>query len=110
MSLVRVPTFGTSKAVGAVFRARGRSVSDRSTCWCRAPAGNFLAEAENISANGFKSVIDIDLLGTFHVLKQAYAHLRRPGAAVINIHGSSRVGTHAISRRTVGRQRRASTN
>lgn len=38
-----------------------------------------------MSANGFKVVIDIDLIGTFHVLRQAYAHLRKPGAAVINI-------------------------
>jgi len=48
-------------------------------------AGNFLAQAKDMSANGFKSVLDIDLLGSFHVLRQAYAHLRRPGAAVINI-------------------------
>ncbi|HEY2559322.1 MAG TPA: SDR family oxidoreductase [Caldimonas sp.] len=48
-------------------------------------AGNFLCSANRMSANGFKSVIDIDLLGTFHVLRQAYDHLRKPGAAVINI-------------------------
>jgi NAD(P)-dependent dehydrogenase (short-subunit alcohol dehydrogenase family) len=48
-------------------------------------AGNFLAEAKDMSSNGFKVVLDIDLLGTFHVLRQAYAHLRKPGAAVINI-------------------------
>lgn len=48
-------------------------------------AGNFLCPAQRMSANGFKSVIDIDLLGTFHVLRQAYEHLRKPGAAVINI-------------------------
>lgn len=38
-----------------------------------------------MSANGFKSVVDIDLLGTFHVLRQAHEHLRKPGASVINI-------------------------
>jgi NAD(P)-dependent dehydrogenase (short-subunit alcohol dehydrogenase family) len=48
-------------------------------------AGNFLCEAKDMSANGFKVVIDIDLIGTFHVLRQAYAHLRKPGATVINI-------------------------
>lgn len=48
-------------------------------------AGNFLCEAQRMSVNGFKSVVDIDLLGTFHVLRQAYEHLRKPGAAVINI-------------------------
>jgi NAD(P)-dependent dehydrogenase (short-subunit alcohol dehydrogenase family) len=48
-------------------------------------AGNFPATAERLSPNGFKSVVDIDLLGTFHVLRAAYPHLRKPGAAVINI-------------------------
>ncbi len=48
-------------------------------------AGNFPAMAEKMSPNGFKSVVDIDLLGTYHVLRAAYPHLRRPGASVINI-------------------------
>ncbi len=48
-------------------------------------AGNFPAPALGISANGFKSVVDIDLLGTFHVLRAAYPYLRKPGASVINI-------------------------
>ena len=48
-------------------------------------AGNFLCSANRMSANGFKSVVDIDLIGSFHVLRQAYEHLRKPGAAVINI-------------------------
>ena len=48
-------------------------------------AGNFFSPARRISANGFKAVVDIDLLGTFHVMRQAWEHLRKPGAAVINI-------------------------
>jgi len=48
-------------------------------------AGNFPALANDISPNGFKSVVDIDLLGTFHVLKAAFPYLRKPGASVINI-------------------------
>lgn len=48
-------------------------------------AGNFPALAANMSPNGFKSVVDIDLLGTYHVLRAAYPHLRRPGASIINI-------------------------
>ncbi|MES2529578.1 MAG: SDR family oxidoreductase [Pseudomonadota bacterium] len=48
-------------------------------------AGNFLCEAKDMSSNGFKVVVDIDLVGTFHVLRQAHAHLRKPGAAIINI-------------------------
>ncbi len=48
-------------------------------------AGNFFCEAKDMSANGFRAVVDIDLVGTFNVARQAYAHLRKPGAAFINI-------------------------
>lgn len=48
-------------------------------------AGNFPALANSMSPNGFKSVVDIDLLGTYHVMRAAYPHLRKPGASVINI-------------------------
>ncbi len=48
-------------------------------------AGNFPAFANDMSPNGFKSVVDIDLLGSFHVLKAAFPHLAKPGASVINI-------------------------
>ncbi|HWV15138.1 MAG TPA: SDR family oxidoreductase [Cellvibrio sp.] len=48
-------------------------------------AGNFPALATGMSANGFRSVIDIDLLGTFHVMQAVYPCLRKPGAAIINI-------------------------
>lgn len=48
-------------------------------------AGNFPALANDLSWNGFKSVIDIDLRGTFHVMKAIFPYLRKPGASVINI-------------------------
>ena len=48
-------------------------------------AGNFPCSALGMSSNGFKTVVDIDLLGTFNVLRSAQAFLRKPGAAVINI-------------------------
>ncbi|MGK9235296.1 SDR family oxidoreductase [Inquilinus limosus] len=48
-------------------------------------AGNFPATALGMSANGFKSVVDIDLLGSFNVLRAAHPFLRKPGASVINI-------------------------
>lgn len=48
-------------------------------------AGNFPASATKLSTNGFKSVIDIDLIGSFQVLKQAYPLLARPNASVIQI-------------------------
>ncbi len=48
-------------------------------------AGNFPAPALGMSANGFKSVVDIDLLGTFNTCRAAFEHLKRPGASIINI-------------------------
>jgi NAD(P)-dependent dehydrogenase (short-subunit alcohol dehydrogenase family) len=48
-------------------------------------AGNFPAAALGMSTNAFKAVVDIDLLGTFNVLRTGHQYLRKPGAAVINI-------------------------
>ena len=48
-------------------------------------AGNFPATAKGMSTNAFKTVVEIDLLGTFHVMKGAYPYLKKPGASVINI-------------------------
>ena len=48
-------------------------------------AGNFPALAHQISPNGFKAVIDIDVLGTWHVMKAAYPHMKKPGGSLINI-------------------------
>lgn len=48
-------------------------------------AGNFVAPALGMSSKGFRTVVDIDLVGTFNVLRSAHEFLRRPGASVINI-------------------------
>lgn len=48
-------------------------------------AGNFLASALTLSANAFKTVVDIDLIGTFNVLRASYAYLRKPGASLVSI-------------------------
>lgn len=48
-------------------------------------AGNFPATALDMSPNGFRAVVDIDLIGTYHVMRAGYEALRRPGACVINI-------------------------
>ena len=48
-------------------------------------AGNFLAPASSLSANGFKVVVDIDLLGTFNVFRAAHDLVRKPGASMIAI-------------------------
>lgn len=48
-------------------------------------AGNFLAPAAMMSSNAFRSVIDIDLLGTFNVVRAAFKFLNKPGGRIINI-------------------------
>lgn len=48
-------------------------------------AGNFVAPAESLSANAFRTVVDIDLNGTFNVLRAAFEVARKPGASFINI-------------------------
>lgn len=48
-------------------------------------AGNFLAPALGMSANAFRTVVDIDLNGTFNVFRGCYDLLRRPGASLIAI-------------------------
>lgn len=48
-------------------------------------AGNFVAPALGMSSNGFKTVVDIDLIGTFNVLRGSFQYLNRPGASLISI-------------------------
>jgi len=48
-------------------------------------AGNFMAPATGISPNGFKTVVDIDLLGTYNVFRSAYDLGLRPGTSLIAI-------------------------
>jgi len=47
-------------------------------------AGNFVAPALGMSANGFKTVVDIDLNGTFNVFRACY-DLLAPNASLIAI-------------------------
>jgi len=48
-------------------------------------AGNFLAPVIGLSPNAFRTVIDIDLIGTFHVFKASYDYLRKPGASLMAV-------------------------
>jgi peroxisomal 2,4-dienoyl-CoA reductase len=48
-------------------------------------AGNFLCAAEELSPNGFGTVVDIDLKGTFNVCRAAFAELKRRGGSILNI-------------------------
>ncbi|MSP15351.1 MAG: SDR family oxidoreductase [Myxococcales bacterium] len=48
-------------------------------------AGNFLAPAATLSANGFRTVVDIDLCGTFNACRAAYAALATRKGAILHI-------------------------
>ncbi|KAI8906093.1 2,4-dienoyl-CoA reductase [Powellomyces hirtus] len=48
-------------------------------------AGNFLASVEKISANGFKSVVDIDLIGTFNTAKAALPYLKETKGSLLSV-------------------------
>jgi 2,4-dienoyl-CoA reductase [(3E)-enoyl-CoA-producing], peroxisomal len=48
-------------------------------------AGNFVCLAENLSPNGFGTVVDIDLKGTFNVSRAALPILKARGGSVVNI-------------------------
>jgi NAD(P)-dependent dehydrogenase (short-subunit alcohol dehydrogenase family) len=45
-------------------------------------AGNFLAPVIGLSAKGFRTVVEIDLIGTFNVFRAAWAHLRKPASLI----------------------------
>jgi peroxisomal 2,4-dienoyl-CoA reductase len=76
-------------------------------------AGNFLAPAAALSPNGFRTVVDIDLNGTFHTSRAAFEALQRSGdglivniTATLHYHGTplqihasaAKAGVDAITR------------
>lgn len=59
-------------------------------------AGNFLAPVNGMSANAFRTVIDIDLNGTFNVFRGCYGLLNRPGASLIAISAGQAVNAATL--------------
>lgn len=59
-------------------------------------AGNFLVPAEKLSANGFKTVIDIDLLGFFNAASAAFDQLKETKGAIIFISAGMAYMPHAF--------------
>lgn len=66
-------------------------------------AGNFPAPITDISYNGFKTIVDIDLLGSYNVTKAAFeACLKRSGGNIVNItapfqHGGASFQAHVAA-------------
>jgi len=48
-------------------------------------AGNFLCAAEELSPNGFATVVDIDLKGSFNVCRAAFAELKKNRGQILNM-------------------------
>ncbi len=48
-------------------------------------AGNFLCAADQLSANGFGTVLDIDTKGTFNVCRAAFEELQKSKGQILNI-------------------------
>ena len=48
-------------------------------------AGNFLCSADQLSANGFGTVVDIDTKGTFNVCRAAFEELKKSKGQILNI-------------------------
>ncbi|MEM6303731.1 MAG: SDR family oxidoreductase [Pseudomonadota bacterium] len=48
-------------------------------------AGNVPGRMMDLSPNAIRAMVEIDLMGTYHVMRAAYAHLKKPGSSVVNI-------------------------
>jgi peroxisomal 2,4-dienoyl-CoA reductase len=55
-------------------------------------AGNFLCSAEQLSPNGFGTVVDIDLKGTFNVCRAAFEQLKKHRGQILNISATLHYG------------------
>ncbi len=84
------------KALGRVFDVRDAAAVHDGLAAFRAAlgefdavisgaAGNFPAPAAGMSPNAFRAVVDIDLIGSYHVAREAFAHLKKPGGSLIHI-------------------------
>ena len=71
-------------ALESAFAGAREALGPIHTLVCGA-AGNFLAPAEELSANGFKAVVDIDLVGSFNSARAAFEQLQETRGNLIFI-------------------------
>jgi NAD(P)-dependent dehydrogenase (short-subunit alcohol dehydrogenase family) len=69
-------------AVAAALARSREELGPVHTLVCGA-AGNFMAPAEKISSNGFRTVLEIDLLGSFHAAHAAFEQLCETKGSVL---------------------------
>lgn len=58
-------------------------------------AGNFPARAEELSANGFRAVVDIDLNGSFNASRAAFAQLQETRGSIVMISAHQAIAPYA---------------
>jgi NAD(P)-dependent dehydrogenase (short-subunit alcohol dehydrogenase family) len=58
-------------------------------------AGNFLVKGENLSFNGFKTVVDIDLVGSFNTSRVAFDQLKRTRGSILFVTAPMAMMPHA---------------
>jgi peroxisomal 2,4-dienoyl-CoA reductase len=74
-------------------------------------AGNFLCSLEDLSPNAFRTVVEIDLIGTFNTSKAAFPALKRAGATrascacAAGIDGGERPIRHKLHNQHLGHAR-----
>jgi NAD(P)-dependent dehydrogenase (short-subunit alcohol dehydrogenase family) len=81
-------------ALQAAFARSREELGPMDVLVCGA-AGNFVVPAEKLSANGFKTVIDIDLLGSFNASSAAFDQLQQTKGTIIYISAGMAYMPHA---------------
>ncbi len=71
-------------ALQAAFARSNAEIGAMDVLVCGA-AGNFVVAADKLSANGFKTVVDIDLLGSFNASSAAFDQLKETKGTIIFI-------------------------
>ena len=82
-------------ALAAAFERSRAELGPMDVLVCGA-AGNFLVPAEKLSANGFKTVIDIDLLGSFNASRAAFEQLKETKGLILFISAGMALMPHAF--------------
>jgi NAD(P)-dependent dehydrogenase (short-subunit alcohol dehydrogenase family) len=82
-------------ALEAAFARSRQELGAMDVLVCGA-AGNFPVRAEKLSANGFKTVVDIDLLGSFNASRAAFEQLKETHGSIIYISAGMAYMPHAF--------------
>jgi len=93
--LYRVADVREPEQLEAAINACGEELGPIDILVCGA-AGNFLVPTEQLSPNGFKSVVAIDLLGSFNASRLAIGQLKRTRGSIIFISAGMAHVPHAF--------------